>query len=128
MSTIGKGSFSKIDKFISQLTTLTIYYNPMGGSSKGLREFLNKNIVKWCIDNPQISVEVKVKYTHPHAVGSYLCGNKRDTQLLNMDSKEVAKQLENLRCVSGHKIKNERLRWKVNNPSMQGQWNPFLNR
>lgn len=54
-----------------ELERLVVKYSPTAGSSVGVRDFVEKGLVKFAQENPHIRIKTKLQTGHPHIVGSY---------------------------------------------------------
>jgi hypothetical protein len=58
-----------------ELQEILLRYSRTGGSSRGVREFVEHDLVGFARDNPQIKIETSFRNSHPFVVGSYgACG------------------------------------------------------
>lgn len=53
-----------------QLRELAIRYS-MGGSSQGVREFVENGLVEFARKNPQINITTQIESGHPNVHGKY---------------------------------------------------------
>jgi len=117
-----------------QCVSLTLSYSRQGGSSKGVRDFVqNGGLQKFAKANPQIMIYVNPKqHRHPHVDGEWLSGFKMAYPLLNLSHGEVEKAMESMRNMQGHKAQslprgdaNHRVVSKEQ--PIRPQWNPLKN-
>jgi large subunit ribosomal protein L43 len=116
----------EICDFVWQMRKLTLEYCPRGGSSRGLREYIEQRRSQLAQENPQIILEVKERRGHhPVLRGIYLNGREKVICVKNLSVDSIETQVQLLRNTDGSKIR------KVSDvqtrcPSIQGIWNPFL--
>lgn len=131
------------------LRRLTLHYCRRGGSSKGVRDFIERGVAEFARRNPQIEVRTVVRNgRHPYLQGLYPGnhaafesagagyqprvpphGPDRTVELgvKNMDADQVEEQCEVLRARSGHKSKPKLKKWWFSkHPSIQGMWRPGM--
>ncbi|KAL1523874.1 hypothetical protein AB1Y20_018793 [Prymnesium parvum] len=105
-----------------QLKGLLIKYCKNGGSSAGIREWLDTKLVPFAKDNPQIDICVSLKNNrHPHVKAAYLNDPPKSLSLKNMSAPQVDERisfLRNSRPVAPKKWD----RVFRTSPSIQGQW------
>mmetsp|Transcript_59690 Transcript_59690/g.119820 ORF Transcript_59690/g.119820 Transcript_59690/m.119820 type:complete len:91 (+) Transcript_59690:36-308(+) len=83
---------------VRQLTGLTIRYCDWGGSSRGARDFIQQEIVKWATVNPAVEVETSIKRNkHPIVIGTYVRGEPKVINVENTDAEGIMKELQRLR-------------------------------
>jgi len=119
----------KFGRYVCQLKRVTFNFCSLGGSSRGLRHFLDFEVDKFIDTNPQISVYIQQRNGRdPRIVANYLNGNDRLISLPNNDDQAIWEWLERLTNESGRQWRSERLHqpWITNTPSIQGTWTPFL--
>ena len=54
-------------------------------------------------------------------------GNSKVVSVKNLTTKEIADHVSILRTSSGIKVTKLKKPWHTDNPTIQGNWNPFLN-
>ncbi|CAI8058383.1 39S ribosomal protein L43, mitochondrial [Geodia barretti] len=114
-------------RYICQLKRLTLQYCKNGGSSRGIREFLSETVAQFAKENPHLTVYVRQRPgRHPRIVAEFLSGNSRVVSVKNMSVEEVAGHISLLRTSSGIKTVKLAKPWHTDNPSIQGNWTPFL--
>eukprot|EP00041_Stephanoeca_diplocostata_P004951 m.53794 g.53794 ORF g.53794 m.53794 type:complete len:134 (-) comp15464_c0_seq2:83-484(-) len=94
-------------KHIVQMRKLTLFYSPKGGSSKGCREFINKDFVKFASERPSsvFTATTIPDSRHPHFLVEYLNGRGYKVDLKNLSDKEVLEHATILSTSSGKKHK-----------------------
>lgn len=132
------------------LRQLTLHYCKNGGSSRGVREYIESGLlVNFAKQNPQIELRTVVRNgRHPYVQGMYPTSlrayeeglasgayeqTERDRTLersvMNMMPEEVDEQVQELRARTGRKsLSNSKLRkgWFSQHPSIQGMWSPGM--
>ncbi|XP_050071224.1 39S ribosomal protein L43, mitochondrial [Anopheles maculipalpis] len=119
-----------IGRYICQLQRITLKYCKTSGSSKGMREFLEHELVDFSRTNPGVVVYVKPR-RHRTAVMSaeFLNGEKTLINCRNNTRDEISKWIQVLKQSNG-RSEEMRLRkhWHTDVPSVQGAWTPFTHR
>ncbi|ELR10837.1 mitochondrial ribosomal protein L51/S25/CIB8 family protein [Acanthamoeba castellanii str. Neff] len=113
---------------IWQLRKLKLQYCDFGGSSRGMREFLETRLPEFQKKNPQVLVDVvKRRNRHPHLSGEYLIGREKSVGVGGLEADEVEHYIYHLRNQWG--LKSRRLgagQIVSQRRSVQGVWNPFV--
>mmetsp|Transcript_13435 Transcript_13435/g.18378 ORF Transcript_13435/g.18378 Transcript_13435/m.18378 type:complete len:120 (-) Transcript_13435:224-583(-) len=111
-----------------QLTNLTLHYCRIGGSSRGMRDFIESELPKFREANPQLNVKVKQKNGHhPVLYGEFVHGNTKEVTVRNEDIAEIQRQINFLRNQYGMPVVKLKTRNRTKRPSIQGMWTPELN-
>lgn len=118
---------------ITQLLNLRIVYSDFGGSSRGVRDFIeNGQLVAWATAHPETMVHVvKRNARHPIVEGAYLTSGIKHTNshqvcVKNVEADDVWKVCNMLANRSGRKITKIQAPVLTDTPSIQGIWTPFL--
>ena len=116
-------------KGVKQLQKLLVSYS-MGGSSRGVREFMDTGLIAFAQQNPQIAIQARpVGFrVAPTIQATWINGYEETQPLANLGAKEVAGQLGALRSRVG---RDQATRTLVGVPlsahkSVQGNWSPTL--
>jgi len=118
-----------LGRYVRPLQRLTFNYCKTGGSSRGVREYIDKNIVDFARKNPGIAIYVREQNEkHPTIIANFISGNTKEINARKMKPEEVQEIVTSLRNESGEEVKKLRKFWHTENPSIQGTWNPFLNK
>ena len=118
---------------IFQLRKLTLKYCEVGGSSRGIREYIGDgHLVKWATEHPHVNIEVvRRQNRHPVVHADYLTSPSDTKHQISVKNKEawedVEAVLDQLANRSGRKIKKTTVPVVTDTPSIQGVWTPFLN-
>ncbi|XP_064392186.1 large ribosomal subunit protein mL43-like [Halichondria panicea] len=116
-----------VGSFVCQLKRLTFQYCKAGGSSKGVRQYLDSYVVKLAKEAPHTAIYVRLRPgRHPRLVGEFLNGNSQVVPVPNLSSGEIKEHVWRLGSASGEKVKKLKKYWHTDNPSIQGNWSPFL--
>ncbi|XP_073236229.1 large ribosomal subunit protein mL43-like [Porites lutea] len=116
-------------RFVRPLQRLVLNYCQRGGSSRGIREYIDKNVVEFAKNNPEVTVYVRERNgKHPRIVANFINGNSKIVEVKNKTPEEIKEWVERLRNESGVKVQKIRQFWHTENPSIQGTWTPFLNK
>eukprot|EP00794_Sanderia_malayensis_P005631 gene5631-6327_t len=121
----------RFGRYVCQLKRLTLNYCQRSGSSRGIREYLEKEVISFAEKNPSISIYISERKTrHPRLVANYLNEQSKVISVKNMEVEEISEWLERLKNESGKLWRTEKIRkpWHTDTPSIQGTWNPLLNK
>ncbi|XP_055918217.1 39S ribosomal protein L43, mitochondrial [Eupeodes corollae] len=117
-----------VGRYVCQLQRITLKFCKNNGSSKGMREFLEEDLIDFAKENPGIVVYVKPRrHRTPVIVGEYLNGDREWLNCRNSTKDDVSKWIQMLKLQNGSSS-SLRLRkmWHTDVPSIQGPWSPFL--
>uniref|UniRef100_A0A147BUL7 Large ribosomal subunit protein mL43 n=1 Tax=Ixodes ricinus TaxID=34613 RepID=A0A147BUL7_IXORI len=118
-----------VGRYVCQLQRLTLKFCKTHGSSRGLREYIEKELVDFARQNPGIVVYLKPRrHRDPVVVAEYLNGERDTMRVADQSSAELVKWIEYLRTRSGMPIVRLRKFAHTDHPSIQGFWTPFTNR
>lgn len=108
-----------------QLQTLVFRYCPVGGSSRGAREYIRSTLVDFAEKNPQVTFKaIHGKGKHPVMEGRYVWGVNKVCDLRNKSPEQIHDLVTLLRNTSGHKVTLFKTPHYTKNPSVQGAWQP----
>lgn len=116
-----------VGRYVCQLQRITLKYCKNNGSSKGMREFLENDLLDFSRANPGVVVYVKPR-RHRTAVMSaeYLNGDRQWINCRNNTREEIRKWVEVLKTqATGSSDTRLRKLWHTDVPSVQGAWTPF---
>ena len=119
----------KFKRYVPQVKRITFNYCSWGGSSRGIREYVQQHFKEFEKKHQSAAMYVQHRGGYdPRFVVSYLNGQDRIIPVPNMDIIDINDWLKRLFDMSGRDWRGERLKkpWHTENPSMQGTWNPFL--
>jgi len=110
---------------VRQLRELLVRFSDIDGSSKGIREWMQKNLLDLANKNPHISFQVEtIRNRHPILRANYLNGNSKTIGVKNLTPKEINEYAEFLNNQIGRKMSSTGYAKPVvsRNPSIQGEW------
>ncbi|CAF2174159.1 unnamed protein product [Brassica napus] len=106
-----------------QLQKLVVSYCNWGGSSRGIRAFMESELPALIEKNPQLEVATELsRGQHPYLKGIYRNRNERVVCVKNMDPEQVLLNATRLRNSLGRKVVKLRTRHVTKHPSVQGTW------
>lgn len=116
-----------IGRYVCQLQRVVLKFCKNNGASRGMRDFIEHDLVDFAKEHPGVVVYLKPRrHRGPVMVAEYLNGNRFWMSCHNQNREEVAKWLNVLRTQSSDMTKT-RLRKLIytEHPSIQGPWTPF---
>lgn len=118
-----------VGRWVCQLQRLTFKFCKSLACSRGMREYLEFDLVDFAKKNPGVVVYVKPRrHRAPNLTAEYLNGEKQIVSTTNFTHDEVKKWVTLMYTQSGREDMRFRKLWRTNHPSIQGPWNPFVNK
>ncbi|KAI8074727.1 thioredoxin-like protein [Gongronella butleri] len=113
--------------FVLQCRKLVFNYCEHWGSSKGMVDYIKKDLVNFARENPQIEIVVQQrKAKHPVVRGYYLNGRDKVICTRNMQANEISNKVNLLQSSSGEKLRLLAKKPVVSTTeSVRGIWSPF---
>ncbi|KAB0801845.1 hypothetical protein PPYR_04031 [Photinus pyralis] len=116
-----------VGRYVCQLQRVVLKFCKNHGSSRGLREFIEHDLINYSKENPGTVVYLKPRrHRGPVIVGEYLNGDQQSIYCRNFSREEISKWLNLLLSQSGnHDGTRLRKLWHTEHPSIQGPWTPY---
>ncbi|KAJ8316801.1 hypothetical protein KUTeg_004705 [Tegillarca granosa] len=110
-----------VGRYVCQLQRITLSFCKSHGSSRGMRDFIENHLLEFTNANPGVVVYLKPRrHKAPRIVEAITVHNAQ------MD--EICKWVEFMKTRSGEKILRLEKKWHTDNPSIQGIWDPTVNK
>nr|CAG4641280.1 EOG090X0FS9 [Eulimnadia texana] len=115
-----------LGRYVCQLQRITFKFCKNHGSSQGVRDFIESNLLPFAKENPGTVVYLKPRrHRSPIMVAEYLNGEKEQISCHNLPKEEVQQWLGYLRTRSGVPVMRFRKTQHTDYPTVQGVWTPF---
>eukprot|EP01134_Creolimax_fragrantissima_P006216 CFRG6216T1 len=122
-----KGPLDLIGRYVTQVRKITVYYCRQSGSSKGVREFIDKDLVNIAKNHPEVAFDVRLKHrSHAFVKGEFANDYVKTMTVKNESAADIRKRVIGLITQVGAKNRKLTKWWQTQNPSIQGDWNHFL--
>ncbi|KAK4857324.1 hypothetical protein QYF36_026931 [Acer negundo] len=103
-----------------QLQKLVVSYCNWGGSSRGIRAFMESHLPEFKESNPQLEVVTElIRGQHPHLKAFYRNRNERVVCVKNMTPEDILLHATRLRNALGRKVIKLKTRHVTKHPSVQ---------
>ncbi|XP_026499536.1 large ribosomal subunit protein mL43 [Vanessa tameamea] len=116
-----------VGRYVCQLQRIVLKFCKSHGGSRGIRDFIEQDLVDFAKQNASVVVYLKPRrHRGPVLVAEYLNGDRVWMNVQNKTHSEITKWMEVLRTQQGD-ISGARLRkyQYTDYPSVQGPWTPF---
>ncbi|KAJ0169798.1 hypothetical protein K1T71_014404 [Dendrolimus kikuchii] len=116
-----------VGRYVCQLQRIVLKFCKSHGASRGMRDFIEQDLVEFAKQNPGVVVYLKPRrHRGPVVVGEYLNGERVWLTVHNKTHSEITKWIEVLRTQQCN-VSNIRLRkyQYTDHPSIQGPWTPW---
>ncbi|CAK9304416.1 unnamed protein product [Gordionus sp. m RMFG-2023] len=118
-----------VGRYICPLMRITFKLCKEYKDSHGLREYVEKNLVEFAQTNPSVAIYVMPRrHRAPYIVAEYLTGNIENMCVRNFTAQDIHKWVNYFKTSSGYPVGHILNETKSENTSIQGMWNPFLNK
>mgnify|MGYP002037958893 CR=1 FL=1 len=105
-----------------QCRRMVLSYCERGGSSKGVRNFLETMLVPFAEHNPQISIQVAIRpHRYPQVVAEYLVDKPKALSLKGLSAHQVSTRVQLLRDMRPLPLRKWDKAFR-STPSVQGAW------
>ena len=121
--------FHSIPRYVCQLQRITFKFCKSSIDSRGVRQFIETELVDWSRQNPGVVVYLKPRrHKSPVIVTEYLNGMSHWMSINKCGVVELQWWLDFLKNRSGYELTQLMSPVHSSLPSIQGPWSPFLNR
>ncbi|KAG7190353.1 hypothetical protein KM043_006465 [Ampulex compressa] len=116
-----------VGRYVCQLQRVTLKFCKNRGSSRGIREFIENDLLDYAKENPGVVVYLKPRrHRLPVIKAEYLNGESHWMEVGKYTREDIIKWMELVRTQfhDGSKMRLRKL-WHTEFPSIQGPWTPF---
>nr|KAF6425358.1 mitochondrial ribosomal protein L43 [Molossus molossus] len=118
-----------LGRYVQQLQRLSFSLSRDAPSSRGAREFVEREVADFARQNPGVVIYVNPRpCSVPRIVAEYLNGAVREETINCKSVEEITTLVQKLANQSGLDIIRIRKPFHTDSPSIQGQWHPFTNK
>ncbi|CAF0800297.1 unnamed protein product [Brachionus calyciflorus] len=118
-----------LGRYVCQLQRVTFKFCKEHPGSRGIREYIENDLVDFAKKNPGVVVYLQPKrHRKPKVYAEYLNGSTQTLDVHQYPREKLSKWLEFMRTRKGDTIVRLLKKQKTHNPSIQGVWNPFTNK
>ncbi|EFB27627.1 hypothetical protein PANDA_001745 [Ailuropoda melanoleuca] len=118
-----------LGRYVQQLQRLSFSLSRDAPSSRGAREFVEREVADFARRNPGVVIYVNSRpCCVPRVVAEYLNGAVREESIHCKSVEEIATLVQKLADQSGLEVIRIRKPFHTDSPSIQGQWHPFTNK
>ncbi|XP_019580490.2 large ribosomal subunit protein mL43 [Rhinolophus sinicus] len=118
-----------LGRYVQQLQRLSFSLSRDAPSSRGAREFVEREVADFARRNPGVVIYVNPRpCSVPRIVAEYLNGAVREESINCKSVEEITALVQKLANQSGLDVIRIRRPFHTDSPSIQGQWHPFTNK
>ncbi|KAG7157672.1 39S ribosomal protein L43, mitochondrial-like [Homarus americanus] len=118
-----------VGRYVQQLQRITFKFCKTHGGSRGMRDFIEKDLIEFARMNPGVVVYLKPRRHRSSCLkAEYLNGGEEYISAHKQSSEEIKKWVEYLRTQSGYSVERLRKYQHTDRPSIQGPWTPWMHR
>uniref|UniRef100_A0A2I3HPK3 Large ribosomal subunit protein mL43 n=1 Tax=Nomascus leucogenys TaxID=61853 RepID=A0A2I3HPK3_NOMLE len=118
-----------LGRYVQQLQRLSFSVSRDGASSRGAREFVEREVIDFARRNPGVVIYVNSRpCCVPRVVAEYLNRAVREESIHRKSVEEISTLVQKLADQSALDVIRICKPFHIDNPSIQGQWHPFTNK
>ncbi|KAF6110185.1 mitochondrial ribosomal protein L43 [Phyllostomus discolor] len=118
-----------LGRYVQQLQRLSFTLSRDAPSSRGAREYVEREVADFARRNPGVVIYVNPRPINvPRVVAEYLNGAVREESIHCKSVEEITRLVQKLANQSGLDVIRIRKPFHTDSPSIQGQWHPFTNK
>nr|CAG4648949.1 EOG090X0FS9 [Polyphemus pediculus] len=115
-----------LGRYIPQLQRITLKFCKSHGGSRGVRDFIESDLINFAKSNPATAVYLKPRrHRAPVMIAEYLNGEREHFSCENFSKEELGKWISYLNTRSGIPSMRFRKYQHTDYPTIQGVWTPF---
>lgn len=118
-----------VGRYVCQLQRITLKFTEHHGGSRGMREYIEKDLTDFVRANPGVVVYLKPRRTGAPSITAEFLNGETDFKSVPCKSRdEIIKWVEYMRNRSGFPIARFIKHCHTDCPSIQGPWTPYTNK
>jgi large subunit ribosomal protein L43 len=115
-----------VGAFILQCKRMEFTFCNRGGSSIGMRKYIERFLPEFAYKHPGIEIIVAPRPNHhPAVTGFYINGGSKPVCVRNLDPLQIVNKVTLVRDANGEKLKKVNKAVTSLNPSVRGIWSPY---
>ncbi|XP_018021441.1 39S ribosomal protein L43, mitochondrial-like [Hyalella azteca] len=121
--------YNGIGRFTQQLQRITFKFCKSSGASKGVRDFIEKDLIHYARSNPGVVVYLKPRrHRGPVLKAEYLNGEEEYLYLAKRPREEIVRWVDHYTTRSGQPTARLMKTHHTHHLSIQGVWTPWTHR
>ncbi|XP_066947299.1 large ribosomal subunit protein mL43 [Macrobrachium rosenbergii] len=118
-----------VGRYVQQLQRITLKFCKTHGNSRGMREYIEKELIHFARENPGVVVYVKPRrHRAPCLKAEYLNGGEDYISTHQLPCEDIVRWMAYLKGRSGYPTERLRKLQHTDHPSIQGPWTPWIHR
>uniref|UniRef100_UPI00358E3F40 large ribosomal subunit protein mL43 n=1 Tax=Myxine glutinosa TaxID=7769 RepID=UPI00358E3F40 len=118
-----------LGRYVCQLSRITLAFSKGSQTSRGVRDYVENHVVDFAKKHQGTVVYISPRRCHvPKVTAEYLNGGTKVVALNSKSAEEIAQVITLMANQSGLDVVRIRKPFHTEHPSIQGLWQPFVNK